>query len=225
MNISKIKGMKYPDDYFIKYFFKKQFNARNKLKFIEFGSSNGNNLMLPYNYGHDVIGIDFDKDAIEDAHSNFSNIENTNAEYKFHIDDMRNFAKKNKNIKADVLLLPNVVNYILKDDFISFLKVMKANNNISKKASFFIRCRTPKDFRFGLGNRLELNTYKLPSNYNLTGEAGCLNRFYNESELISIMKEYLNLTNYTLMSSDSQNLQKEDTIVLNSDIILWGNIS
>lgn len=224
MNISQIKGMKYPDEYFIKYFFKNDFPNKKNLKFIEFGCSNGNNLMLPFLYNFNVIGIDLSEEAIKDANTNFKNTKNDNPNFKFYIEDMRTFAKNNYNLEMDVLLLPNVVNYIKQEELIEFLKTMIQNNNIAKDAFFFIRCRTPKDFRFGIGKKIAHNTYKLPDDFNITNEQSCLNRFYTEIELVSMLSEYLNLREYQILSCDCQNPQN-DTIVFNSDIILWGKIN
>ena len=222
MNVSKIKGLKYPDEYFIKYFFKSGFHDGKKKKFIEFGSANGNNLMLAYQYGHEVIGIDFDETSTQYAKDNFAklNLENS---YQFYADDMRNYIQNNKNINADVFLLPNIVNYITTDDLVKFLKVTVENNIIKSGADFFMRTRTIKDFRYGIGKEVEYNTYKIPDDYDITGEAGCINRFYQESEMIDILKSELNLREYKIFHLDCQNLQNGVTL-LNSDIVIWGKI-
>jgi hypothetical protein len=45
MNIKKIEGLKFPDEYLIRFFFKnKLFNKKGDV--IEFGCANGNNLSL-----------------------------------------------------------------------------------------------------------------------------------------------------------------------------------
>ena len=222
MNISDIKGMKYPDEYFIKYFFKQGFHCEEKKFFLEFGSSNGNNLSLPYQYGHDVVGVDFDETLIAYAEENFKKLQEDNT-FEFAVDDMRSFAKKRKNLQADVLLLPNIINYISRDEFVSFLHTMVKHKNIKKGAEIFIRCRTPKDFRFGIGEYIDNNSYKMPDDYHDTGEAGCLNRFYTPVELVDILKRELQLKEFKLFESNCQN-EHSGKIVLNSDIILWGKI-
>jgi len=92
MDITKIKGLKFPDEFFIRFFFKNKLNTK-KLKYIEFGCGNGNNLLLPYEYGNEIIGIDYNKDAIEMAKYNFSLLK---GKYKFYNADMRNFVKEKK---------------------------------------------------------------------------------------------------------------------------------
>lgn len=155
MKIKEIRGLKYPDEYFIKYFFKNSFHQKKGLKFFEFGCSSGNNLMLPYQYEFDIVGVDINEDAIENAKFNFSHTKSSSL-YEFYKSDMLTFAKNNKDLQIDVLLLPNVVNYIKKDELIEFFEIMKENKNIKNDADFFIRCREPKDFRFGIGKKLIL---------------------------------------------------------------------
>jgi len=225
MNISKIKGLKYPDEQFIKYFFKNNFPTKKNLKFIEFGCSNGNNLMLPYQYGFEVIGIDLDKISIDYANENFTKITGVNGDFNFHIKDMILFAQENKDIEADIFLLPNIVNYIKKDALITFLNMMIKNNNIKSGASFFMRCRTPKDFRFGIGERIEDNTYKLDKSFTITGEASCLNKFYTEYELVSMLKKNLNLRDFQVLHTECDTLHEQNTLVFNSDIVVWGTIN
>lgn len=180
--------------------------------------------MLPYQYNHNVIGIDINPQAIYNANFNFSML-NSDANFKFYLADMREFAKSKKNIQADILLLPNLINYIYKEDFIDFLNLIKENQNIKQESFIFIRCRTPKDFRYGIGKKIGHNTYKLDEDYNITGEAGCINTFYTEYELISILQKYLSLKDFKTFYCDFQNLQGDNTVVSNSDIILWGKIN
>ena len=225
MEIINFQGLKYPDDYFIKFFFKTGFQTKQNLKFIEFGSSNGNNLMLPYQYGHNVIGIDIEQESIDNAFFNFNHINKKHpSSFNFHVMDMRKFAQKTNVLEADVFMLPNIVNYISREDFYLFLKLMRENKNIKQNASIFIRCRTPKDFRFGLGTKIGYNAYKMEDTDNITGEAGCLNTFYTEYDLISTLQKHLNLRDFTLLQCDFQNIQN-GTIISNSDLILWGTIN
>lgn len=224
MKITDIQGLKYPDDYFIKYFFKTGYHKTYGLKFIEFGASNGNNLMLPYEYGHNVIGIDIEQKAIDNANLNFKNIHNKTSTFEFHKTDMREYANKTTGLNADVFMLPNIVNYIPREDLNAFLNLMVQNNNIKHNASIFVRCRTPKDFRFGMGKKVNYNAYQLDTTNDITGEAGCLNTFYTEFDLISTLQQHLNLRNFTLLNCNFQNIQN-DTVISNSDIILWGTIN
>ncbi len=220
MKVSDIDGLKYPNEYFIKYFFKRGFDKGDKKKFIEFGSSNGNNLMLPYQYGHEVIGVDFDVTLIEYANSNFEKLNQDNS-YHFYADDMKNYVHKSKNLNVDVFLLPNIVNYLTTDEFVNFLDSVVESGMIKKGADFFIRARSIKDFRFGKGEKIGKNSYRLDDD--VTGENGAICTCYQEYELVDLCRQHLNLRDFKLFSVDVQNLHSGIN-VLNSDIVIWGTI-
>jgi len=220
----KIKGLKYPDEYFVKFFFKNNLHKKNNLKYLEFGCGNGSNLMLPYQYnGNSIIGIDYNESLIEDAKYNFNLFDNNSYKYIFHADDMKSFVKRNQEIKADVLILASVIYYISRNDFIMFLEEMKKNDFLNSNIPFYIRIRTKKDFRYGYGKQISPNRYKMPE-ISITGENNAEIEFYNESEIIDILKEKLNLRNYKVFHLDNQN-EHDNNIILNSDIVIWGTIN
>ena len=72
MNFKNIQGLKFPDDYFVKFFFKKELHLKKNFTFLELGCSNGNNLLLGSLYNHSVVGVDLDEKLIEYAESNFT---------------------------------------------------------------------------------------------------------------------------------------------------------
>ncbi|MGB3750066.1 MAG: methyltransferase domain-containing protein [Arcobacteraceae bacterium] len=219
MTIKDLKGLKYPDEYMIKFFFKaKLFEKKGKV--IEFGCANGNNLALFHQYNYDTIGIDYSKSATENAIFNFKNIYKSGGNYVFHSTDMLDFVNNNKSINADVFLIPNVISYISKNDFVEFLKISAKNNIYKKNADFFIRTRTKKDYRYGLGKEITKDSFLMETN--ITGENNSLCTCYDEYELILILKEHLNLKDFKVFSLDNQNDQGHK--ILNSDIAIWGKI-
>lgn len=217
-----MKGLKYPDEYFIKFFFKTGLDQRSNHTFLEFGCGNGNNLLLPYQYNNDVVGVDFNAALIGDAKDNFSLVQNQN-QFQFYAEDMRDFVVKHPSLQADVFMLPSVACYIAREDFIHFLQSVKNNQLIKSSVPFYIRLRTPKDYRFGLGEKIEQNTFKMP-NPSGTGENGSLMVFYNEWELVDLLREHINLKNFNVFSLDCQN-EQEGQIILNSDIVIWGEVN
>jgi len=170
-----------------------------------------------------VIGIDYDKNSIEDANYNYSLFKDINSEFKFYADDMRNFVNNNKNIEADVFILASVIYYISKNDFIKFLKDTMSNDNLNRNIPFYIRVRSTKDFRYGYGEKIDSNRYKMPQN-SITGENNAEIEFYAEFDILNILKKYLNLREYKVFHLDNQNEQNGQTI-LNSDIVIWGFIN
>ena len=221
MTIKELKGLKYPDEYMIKFFFKEKLHEK-KGKVIEFGCANGNNISLFYQYDYDTVGIDLLQTSINDAEYNFNSVYDSKGSASFVCDDMLSFAKKNRDLNADVFMIPNVISYIKKSDFIEFLEVSKENKLFKKDAKFFLRTRTKKDYRYGQGTEIEESTFLLTDD--ITGEEGAICTCYDEYELIEILKKYLNLENIVISHLDNQNLQN-GRMILNSDIAIWGNIS
>jgi len=221
MNIKNIKGLKYPDEYFIKFFFKFQLQNKNNLTYLELGCSNGCNLMLPYQFNNHVIGIDLDGTLIEYANYNFKLLDQLN-KYKFYNQDMREFLQEQLNIQADLLILANSIYYIPKEDFIQMLKNIKSNNLINKNIPFFIRFRNTDDYRNNKGNIIEPNSIII--NNNITGEDGLFCKFYDKNEMIEILKKELDLKDFEVMNIKYDNIQN-NTIVSNSDIVIWGTIN
>lgn len=221
MNISKIKGLKYPNEAFIKYFFNSKFHVSERKKFIEFGSASGNNLALPYQYNHDVIGIDINDTFTKFARENFK-LYHSNAKSSFHTQSMMDFIEEQENLNVDVFLLPNVINYLTKEEFINFLRFAKKKNIYKKGASFFLRARTIKDFRFGRGEKVTHNSYKTIENS--TNEKGAICTCYQDYELVNILQNELELKDFKVFNLDDQNLQS-DIIINNCDVVIWGTIS
>jgi len=220
MLLSQVKGLKYPDEYFIRFFFKSGFHNQKALSFLEFGCSNGNNLMLPYHYKHNVVGVDLREKRVEDAKFNFQN-QNLKNSYEFYASDMVEFTKS--SLKSfDVISLPNIINYLSRDRFLEFLENLKINNFYKEDALFFIRFRSPKDFRNGYGKEIGKNSYIVEDD--LTGEKGAINSLYDDIEMVDILKKYLRLQDFQIFHIEFENLAK-DKIIFNSDIVIWGKIS
>ena len=221
MNITEIKGLKYPDEYFIKFFFKYQLHAKEGLKYLELGCSNGCNLMLPYQFNNDVVGIDLDTQLIEWADTNFATLQQQN-KYNFSVLDMRSFCKTSSDIKADVLVLANSIYYIPKDDFITLIRNIKCNDLIKENIPFFIRFREIDDFRNAKGKKAKENSIIMQNG--ITGEDGIFCKFYDTNEMIEILKKELNLKDFQTMSIKYENIQN-NTKVNNSDVVIWGTIN
>ena len=219
MTIKDIRGLKYPDEYIIKYFFKKGFDKRSA-KVLEFGSGTGNNLSLFYQYDWDVVGVDMVQSLNDDASYNFTNIYESKGESIFHTSDMSTFVKNNHNIKADVFMLPGVISYIDKEAFVEFLELANKFNAFKEGADFFIRTRSKKDYRYGLGKDMGNDSFLMQNN--ITGEEGALCTCYDEYELVLLLQKYLKLRDFDVFSLENQNDQKHK--VLNADIVIWGRI-
>lgn len=219
--ISNLKGFKYPDGELVRYFFKNNLNLKS-LKVLELGCGNGNNLALFADYDYDVIGVELKPLNVENANFNFSNVYGFN-KFNFINQDMREFCKDTRGLRADVLLIPNVANYITKIDFNKLLENIIKNELIKPNSDFFIRVRSIKDHRYGLGEKIDDGVFILTGD-EYSGEKGIICSCYNEYELVEILKLKLNLRDFTVITSENLNI-KNGVYIKDSDIIIYGKIN
>lgn len=221
LGIKNIKGLKYPDEYFIKFFFKYQLHTKQKLTYLELGCSNGCNLMLPFEFENDVVGVDLNDTLINYANENFSTLNKKNR-FNFFSLDMRDFCENSSKIQADVLLLISSIYYIPKEDFIKLLKNIKNKELIKKNIPFFIRFRELDDFRYAKGSKVNTNSYILQNG--VTGEDGVFCRFYETQEMIEILQKELDLKDFQTMHLQYDNIQN-GVKVKSSEVVIWGTIN
>jgi SAM-dependent methyltransferase len=222
MNIKDVKGLKYPDEYIIKFFFKESLFLK-KGSVLEFGSGNGNNLSLFYSYNYNVTGLDFDSELISYANGNFSNFkksENIQAEFEFIHNDLRD-SLDNFSSKFDIVLFPNILYYLTYKDILIFLKKFSQKKIIKDNGYLFFRMRTVDDYRFGKGTGVDINSFKL--DIDETGEKNCINTFYTKSDFVDLLNNFFKFKNVKIMDSKNDNYQSGKPIN-NSDIILWGEL-
>lgn len=218
MELKNVKGLKFPDEYFIKFFFKNGLHRYTNKTFLELGCSNGCNLSLPYLYGNHVIGVDFNQELIDFAQFNFKSLNQDN-NFSFTCEDMRTFVK-NKNHSVDVLVLANSVYYIPKNDFIQILKDIK--KTLKKDIPLFIRFRALEDYRYGKGEEVDKDAFII--NNGITGEDGAFCKFYSKEEMIALLEKEINLKDYEVMNIAYENIQNKQ-LVTNKEIVIWGKIN
>ncbi|EAJ1261905.1 class I SAM-dependent methyltransferase [Campylobacter lari] len=211
----------------VRWFFKNKLDTLKNAKVLEFASHNGNNLSLFANYDYECIGVELSKQNHENAIYNFKEIMQ-HQKASFFNKNMLDFAKNHQNINADVFLIPNVINYITKDEFKNLLQDVKQNNLYQANggggyAHFFLRARSIKDHRYGLGEKLENGSFIL-SGDEFSGEKNCLCTAYQEYELVEILKENLNLYDFEVITSENINI-KNKVYIKDSDIIIYGKIT
>lgn len=224
MLLSSFEGLKYPDEYMIKFFFKEML-LDNPSNVLELGCGNGNNLMLFYNYGWNVTGVDIDKKSIDNAINNFDKIkyENKNLKnFNLFYDDMGLFLENNSLSKFDVILIPSSIYYLDYNNIIKVFKLIKEKKILSKNALFFIRFRNIDDYRFGKGKKIGDNSFVL--DIDETGEKGCINTFFSKDNMIEILEEHFCFEYKYVLRCFHENLQNNH-ITSNSDYIIWGKIA
>ena len=100
----QLKGLKFPDNALIKFFFKEGLHQKNG-KVLEFACSNGNNLSLFASYDYECLGVDINEENIKNAEFNFKEVFKAK-KFSFFKEDILHFAKAHPNTQADIFLLP-----------------------------------------------------------------------------------------------------------------------
>ena len=219
--IPSLRGLKFPDLYVVKFFFKEELHLKeNKGRVVELGCGNGNNLMLFRAYGYKTIGIDIDELVLENANYNFNLLFN-NAGYQFVKANFLDFKKIEFIFEKpiDVLLISNSLNYVRKKELISLLEFLQ--KQIRSYLKIFLRFRSPRDSRVCCGKMLNYNEFLIERD--ITGEKGQILTVYDESEMVFLLRNYLNLSNYKVFHLYEENLHK-GVKILNADIVIWGDI-
>lgn len=230
MYLRDLQGLKFPDLAVVKFFFKLGFHkdgankSENGLsKVLELACSNGNNLSLFANYDYECLGVDLSAENIKNANYNFKEVIKAK-KFEFFNANMLEFVKQKAGLKADIFMIPNVINYLKREDFLELLKDARANEIYKKGAHFFIRTRDIKDYRYGLGKKIAHNSFLIEDD-ETTGERGCINTLYQEYELVAYLKEYLNLYDFKVLHYESTNVMGiDDRLVTDSDIVIYGKI-
>lgn len=258
MFVGKAKGFKYPDVELVRWFFKHKMNELKNKKVLEFGCHNGNNLSLFASFDYECLGVELEQKNIDNANYNFKELEKYE-KCAFYKDSIQHFAASQRGIEADVFLIPNVINFLTKEEFITLLKNARENRiyrhgggrlseseresksdgksserdlneNKAKNdeksqnfAHFFLRARSIKDHRYGLGKKLENGSFVLDTD-EFSGEKGLICTAYQEFELVEILQKYLNLHDFEVLTSENINV-KDKVFIKDSDIIVYGKIN
>jgi SAM-dependent methyltransferase len=221
MLISKVQGMKYPDEYIVRFFFKEKLNTKRG-NVLELGCGNGNNLMLFYQYLYDITGIDISSKTIDEANSNFSELAKEyelKNNYTFSCCDMINYIKCQNNTVYDIVLIPSSIYYMDYDLINQVFKMLVRYLHGGSK--LFIRIRTPKDFRFAKGKMISNNCCLLDTD--ITGEKGCTITFLSKSDLLELLNKYFTFSATTVLRLEFDNIQN-NCLIPNSDLVFWGTI-
>lgn len=215
MNPKNMLGLRYPDDYVIRFFFKNNLHQKTG-RVLEFGCGSGNNLRLFQDFGWDVSGLDIDPDQLESAQHNLADGQNVSLEC---VDLSKGLPPLEGQF--DVLLMPNINCYLQREAFVQLLRASKPL--IVDQGLYFLRSRNPNDWRAGKGEKIERNGFVL--NRTETGEFGLTNVFYEASELIAMFRTHLGASDpISLMRVRYDNIQN-DTVITNDDYVLWGKIA
>lgn len=219
MNLRDYLGLKFPDEYVIRFFFKEALQS-NPGTVLELGCGNGNNLTLFYAYGYTVTGVDIGNTVIDQARHNFSALSGQaiGQNFPFFQEDMQSYLNKDDN-RYDVLLLPSSLYYLPESEIEVVLK--RVRRNLKPGSRFYLRMRSPADHRCGKGNALSERSWRLTTS--VTGELDCIVTFYRQEDFASMLSSLWNPARTTWCKCRYDNPQN-GVLVPNDDFIVWGEV-
>lgn len=208
--LADIRGLKYPDEFVARHFFKRGLDKRTG-RVLELGSGTGNNLSLYAAFGWALTGVDYDKKALADARFNLGvSPDLVQADLSKKLPDLEG--------PYDVLLIPNLLCYLTAAQARGRLAELKPM--LSRNADVFVRTRLVDDYRYGRGEQVEPDGFKLATPE--TGEEGLFNLFYTEAGLVDLLTRGLGLSNIQTFRVRFDNQQAGKRVPGNSDLVVWG---
>jgi SAM-dependent methyltransferase len=217
MNWASLRGLRYPDEYVIRMFFKEGL-AKKPGRILELGCGSANNLMLFGSHGWDVTGIDVDANILADARHNLTSTGIAGALLEHDL----GLGLPKLQGSYEALLVPSVLYYIERDRAKECMR--QASRLLSPNAIIYLRMRLPDDHRVGRGREVGVRSWRLDCDY--TGERGALNVFGDEYELVEMLKQTfsVDVSALTRLRVSFENPQN-GVVVRNSDIVIWGRVA
>lgn len=207
--LSDIRGLKYPDEFVVRHFFKRGLGGRTG-RVLELGSGVGNNLSLYVQYGWSATGVDYSAEALADADWNLEGkAQGIQADLSKGAPALTGF--------FDALIIPNLICYFTRAQAAALLNGIRPY--LAPGCEIFVRTRTPDDYRCGKGTA-EADGWRLDTPE--TGEAGLFNRFYTADDLSSLLAETTGFSEAVRLSVRFDNHQAGRIVPGNDDVVLWG---
>lgn len=206
-----IRGLKYPDEFIARHFFKRGLHQRTG-RVVELGGGTGNNLSLYAAYGWDLTNVDYSAAALADCRWNLGEaVTLIEADLSKGLPDLG-------ATPIDVLLIPNLLCYLTSAQASAVLTA--ARTRLAPGAEVFVRTRLIDDYRCGKGVEEEPNGWRMTTAE--TGEAGLFNLFYTEQGLVRRLVDELGLIDPTALKVSFDNIQNGVLVSPNSDLVVWG---
>jgi len=214
------EGMKYPDEYLVRAFYKEKLFNSNRARCLELGCSSGINLTLFAEYGYDTLGVDISSENIKMAERNFVLLKEkgcVDSVCDFLKEPMKEFFIREKT-SFDAILFPSSLYYQRHDDVLFCLN--KASSLLSAGGFFFFHMRNIDDYRY-LKTQTRYDDISVKIDFDNTGEKGCNMSFYSPITFAEMVKKIFKCPNPIVLKSNFENLQNGE-IIKNSDFIIWG---
>jgi SAM-dependent methyltransferase len=210
-SLAELRGLRFPDIYVVRMFFKEGLQ-RERGRVLELGCGNGNNLLLFAEFGWEVTGVDCSSGALADASHNLDG-----AGTLIGCDLTRDFPVPEAAI-FDAILLPNVVYYLPRRDFLRILR--ECRKRLRPGGLMFLSTRVKEDWRWGRGTEVEPGGFRLECRE--TGEFGLLNVFYDSDEVAELIRTYFGELLQSQRLGVIYDNPEGGVVVRNADVVIWG---
>lgn len=219
-----IKGLKFPDEALVRFFFKSGLDAR-KESVLELGCGSGNNLRLFYEYGWDVTGVDLSKTALSEATANLSGLQNEydlRNNFSLIQDNMLHFFESVSIKPMHTVLFPSSLFYLSYADIIKTLDLLA---KIVKPGGFlFFKLLTDSDYRFRNTNKISLGDFSYRLTFTETGECGQTITFLSRKQWQVLLEKFFVFESLYIFDLNFENIQNGHTID-NANIICYGRLA
>lgn len=215
--LNKLRGMRFPDDYVVRMFFKEGLQ-HSPGRVLELGCGSGNNLVLFHEFGWQVVGVDISTGSLADATYNLAGGRAGGSErvLMLHADLVQGMPTLTDEF--DAIILPSINYYVPRASFRNLLA--DCSRLLKQGGLFFLRSRTCEDWRYGRGREVEPNGFVLECME--TGEKGLLNVFYGVDELANELAASIGqLHDRHVLKVHYENMQG-GIIIGNDDVVIWG---
>ena len=213
--LADLEGMKFPDEMVTRFFFKNCLHRRTG-SVLELGCGNGNNLGLFAAYGWHCTGLDMQSSLIGQARRNFER--QGYAAPRLEVADMNDALPDFRDV--DVLLMPGSLYYVHAHRGREIIGEL--GPRLNQGALVFCRFRTPVDYRYGKGDDLGQDSFRLTIEE--TSEQGCTNAFFTLESMLDVLVP-CNIDPATLraMRLIFDNLGRDERMIPNDEMIVWGS--
>jgi SAM-dependent methyltransferase len=209
--LHEIRGLRYPDEFLVRHFFRRGLDKRPG-RVVELGCGSGQNLTLYEGFGWKAAGVDIDRASIENARWNLG------PEALLVEADLTEGAPPGLEGPWDAFLAPSSLYYLGAD--YARRRLEEFAPRLSPGCEVYVRLRLVDDYRFARGERVALNTFRLATPE--TGEAGLINQFYTEAEAVDLLRETLDLKAIQTLRVRFDSIRQDVLLPGNSDVILMG---
>lgn len=208
--------MVFPDVYVTKFFFKFGLDkAPGRL--LELGCGNGNNARLFAEYGWSITGLDIDASALANARSNWA--DEPAGTWAFLEADLR---EPLPDLEGPFdALVANASLYYFERSYLEAL-LDRVRPHLRPGAPVHILVRTTEDWRYGRGEQIEPDTFRL--DVWQTAEEGAVMTFYRPDDLRALIQDHLGpMSEVTTLVSGHENPQ-HGLLITNHDVVIWGRV-